>query len=558
MAISAAEQSAASSGVGDNELDTAPVCLARILVCLDASEHANRALAEAIRLAGAVGDGLVTGLHAYAAKLHDNRFRQMEGGLPERYRKEQEMENQRVVHDDLITRGLNIISDSYHDVAAQACDEAGVAFGRLNTEGKNYRRIVEAAQSGDFDVLALGSVGLGRVEGSTIGTVCERVCRRSPIDTLIVRDPQRAVGAGPLVVGLDGSPRSYGALLTAIEIARAVDAPVHAVAAYDPYFHYVAFHKISNALSAEAAEQFRFSEQEKLHEEIIDSGIARIYQSHLHVARSIAEDAGIALKTRLLEGKPWQAMLAYLNEVKASLVVVGKTGIHADPGLDIGGNAENLLRLAPCSLWLSQTVYTPPFEAIARETIAWTEEAEAMLERVPETALAMVRMAILRFAQESGHTVITTALVEEATKRFCPDRGGSEPTNERMVWSDEARALLDTVGSDVTSVRLRAEKRARGVNATAVDIEHVRPFVDAGAAPAPVWTAAALARLARVPEMVRASLRRRAEALAVDLEATEIDADLVEEAIKQSRAAMGEAMRQGGHRLRTDASARGS
>ena len=33
----------------------------------------------------------MTGIHAYAAKLHDNRFRQMEGGLPERYRKEQEM-----------------------------------------------------------------------------------------------------------------------------------------------------------------------------------------------------------------------------------------------------------------------------------------------------------------------------------------------------------------------------------------------------------------------------------------------------------------------------------
>ena len=42
---------------------------------------------------------MVTGIHAYAAKLHDNRFRQMEGGLPEQYRKEDEMEHQREVHD---------------------------------------------------------------------------------------------------------------------------------------------------------------------------------------------------------------------------------------------------------------------------------------------------------------------------------------------------------------------------------------------------------------------------------------------------------------------------
>jgi nucleotide-binding universal stress UspA family protein len=541
-----------------NEARTGASPPARLLVCLDASEHASQALAEAIRLAGAAEGGQVTGLHAYAARLHDSRFRQMEGGLPERHRKEQEMENQRVVHDDLITRGLNIISDSYHDVAARACEQAGVPFSRLNAEGKNYRRIVEAAQSGDFDALVLGSVGLGRVEGSTIGTVCERVCRRSPIDTLIVRDPRRAIGSGPVVVGLDGSPRSYGALMTAFAVARAVEAPVHAVAAYDPFFHYVAFHKISGALSEDVAAQFRFEEQERLHEEIIDSGIARIYQSHLDVAKTIAGTIGTALETRLLKGKPWQAMLAYLNEVRASLAVVGKTGIHADRDLDIGGNAENLLRLAPCSVWLGQTVHTPPFEAIARETIAWTEEAEAMLERVPEAALSMVRMAILRFAQESGHTVITTALVEEATERFCPGRGGGEPAREPMARSKGARDLPETVGSDGAAVRMRAEQRARADRTATVEVARVRPVPDAAAAPAPIWSAAALARLARVPEMVRASLCRRVETLALDTAARQIDAGLVEAAIERSRAAMGEAMRHGGHRLGIDPSDQGS
>jgi len=536
MTLSTVSQYAAERRA-DVEHNSSPALPARILVCLDASEHANRALAEAVRLAGAIEDGLVTGLHAYAARLHDDRFRQMEGGLPERYRKEQEMENQRVVHDDLITSGLNIISDSYHDVAARACDVAGVAFARLNAEGKNYRRIVEAAESGDFDMLALGGVGLGRVEGCTIGSVCERVSRRSPID---------------------GSPRSYGALITAFAIARAIDAPVHAVAAYDPYFHYVAFHMISGVLSEAAAAQFRFKEQEKLHEEIIDSGIARIYQSHLDVAKTIAEEAGIVLETRLLEGKPWRTMIGYLNEVHASLVMVGKTGIHADPELDIGGNAENLLRTAPCSVWLGQTTYTPPFEAIARETISWTEEAEAMLERVPETALAMVRMAILRFAHETGHTVITTALVEEATGRFCPGRGGGAPARQSMAWSDQAQALLDKVGPDAAGVRLRAEKRARAAKVAVVEVEHVQPFLEAGAVPAPYWSAAALARLARVPEMVRPSLRCRTEALALEKELQEIDTELVEEAIRQSRAVMGQAMRQGGHRLGINGSGRGS
>ena len=85
-----------------------------LLLAVDSSDHSNRASDEALALAG-YWDARVTGVHVYAAKLHDNRFRQMEGGLPERYREEQELERQRDVHDDLITRGLSIISDSYLD-----------------------------------------------------------------------------------------------------------------------------------------------------------------------------------------------------------------------------------------------------------------------------------------------------------------------------------------------------------------------------------------------------------------------------------------------------------
>jgi nucleotide-binding universal stress UspA family protein len=167
---------------GDRPADTAPVPLTRILVALDASEHANQALHEAIRLAKSA-DGVITGVHAYAALLHDRRFKMMEGGLPERYQEE-------------------IISDSYHDAGKAACDGAGVAFKRLSPEGKNYAKVVEAARSGDYDVLALGALGLGAVPGSLIGTVAERVVRRSPIDTFVVRDPHKAVGDGPIVVPL--------------------------------------------------------------------------------------------------------------------------------------------------------------------------------------------------------------------------------------------------------------------------------------------------------------------------------------------------------------------
>lgn len=296
------------------------------------------------------------------------------------------MERQRVVHDDLITRGLNLISESYHDEAAKVCEAATIPYRRLSPEGKNYRRLVEAAARGEHDLLVLGSVGLGIVPGTALGTVCVRVVRRSPIDTLVIRDPARPLGDGPLVVGLDGSARSFGALRTALDLGRRLGAPVHAVAAYDPYFHYVAFNRISGTLSEEAGQKFRFKEQEQLHEEIIDSGIAKIYQSHLEVGRAIAAAAGIELTAKLLDGKPHRVIARYVGEVGASLLLLGKTGVHADPELDIGGNAENLLALAPCHVWLGQATFDPPVDLLARETITWTHQAEDRIARVPESA----------------------------------------------------------------------------------------------------------------------------------------------------------------------------
>ncbi len=528
----------------------------RFLVALDNSEYAGRALAEAIRLVDPA-DGVITGIHAYAAALHDRRFRQMEGGLPDRYREEKEMERQRDVHDDLITRGLNIISDSYHDIGSGRCSEAGVEYRRLSPEGKNYRRIVDALGNGDFDVLALGALGLGAVPGSVIGTVCERVARRNPVDTLVIRDPGRAIGEGPIVVGIDGSERSYGALLTAFAIGRRVGAEVHAIAAYDPYYHYVAFNRIAGVLSEEAGKVFRFKEQEKLHEELIDEGIAKIYRSHLEVAKRLAmEEHGIALTCELLAGKPFRAILRYLEEVGASLLAIGKIGIHADDGLDIGGNAENLLRLAPCHVWLGQVAYAPSSDVVAEETITWSEEAEGVLGRAPEFARGMARTAVIRYAQEKGHTFITSAMVEEVANRLMPGRhaAADSTVSEPLGWSAEADVLVAAVAdpSVASNIRLRAEKMARREGAGEVATVHVREFLDTAARSTPDWAAAALARLSRVPEPMQAPTRARIETLARERGETEITLEIVEAGLAEARKAMHQAMLNGGHTRTVD------
>ncbi|MBT3989209.1 MAG: universal stress protein [Rhodospirillaceae bacterium] len=549
MNVSQAAKKAEASPVSAAEN---PATFSRFLVALDASEYADHALAQVLNLVPSV-DGQITGIHAYAARLHDARFRQMEGGLPERYLDEEEMQYQRDVHDDLITDGLSIITDSYHDVAKEECDKRGLKFQRLSPEGKNYTKIVEAAVTGDHDVLALGSLGLGAVPGSLIGTVCERVVRRSPIDCLVIRDTQKEIGDGPIVVAIDGSAKSYGVLKRAFEIARRIDAEVHIVSSYDPYYHYVAFNKIASVLSDEAGKVFRFREQEALHEELIDDGIAKIYQSNLEIANKIAEEEGVEVVSKLLEGKAFKVICDYLEEVSASLLMVGMTGVHADSKLDIGGNAENLLRLSPCHIWLGQTEHVPPMEVVAEETISWSNEAEEFLKRAPSFVQDMAKKAVNRYAQEKGHTFITQDIVEIVANDMMPGGGRSQEQleNEQSVtWSSSAEDLVKRHVElpMAANVRLRAEKRARRNSSKEVLDEHILPFIDtsinieAGVEGEFVWAAAALARLSRVPDAMRDATRARIESVAQERGTTEVTLEIAEAGLELARSAMSAAI----------------
>lgn len=535
---------AVSTETEGEDVGSAPVSLKRNMVALDQSDYSIQAMKQVSRLATSAG-GKITGIHAYAAKLHDRRFKQMEGGLPEKYQRESEMEHQRDVHEDLIGMGLGLISDSYHDAAALVSKRYDVAFDRLSPEGKNYTCILDAINKGEHDVIALGAHGLGAVAGSTIGTVCERVVRRSPIDVFVAKERRLEIGDGPIVVGMDGSPKSFGAMKTAMDIGKRLDVPVHVVAAYDPFYHYVAFNKISTVLDEEAGKVFRFKEQEELHEELIDDGIAKIYQAHLNVAETVAAESGVEITTALVAGKPYQAIKKYVEKHKASLLVVGKTGVHADNQLDIGGNTENLLRMVSCHVWIGQATYYPPMDVVAEETIMWSEEAEEMINRAPDFVRGIARTGVIRQAQAEGHTYITTRFVEDVMRVMMP--GQKDPdttvqqTFDRLDWADDARSLIDKVEDKAVreNIGLRAEKSARRDASNIVQLEHVEPFledvIEIENAPTVVWRAASLARLNRVPEAFRDQVRTSIERFARDRGVAEIGGDLADEAFEASR-----------------------
>ncbi len=390
-----------------------------IYVPVDNSDHSNMAVELGVQFAKVFGSKMV-GSHVYAAKMHDKRFKQMEAGLPEEYHDEKELDRQRQIHDSLITRGLQIITDSYLDYVDEKCTEANIPLERRSLEGRNWKAIAEDITKNGYDLTIMGALGVGAVKDSIIGSNTERVIRRvRNSDMFIVKD-LKPMNGGKIVVAVDGSHYSFGGLKTALALGKAFNKPVEAISAFDPYFHYAAFHSISGVLNEEAGKVFRFKEQEKLHEEVIDSGLAKIYQSHLDVSRDVAQDEGADIKTTLLDGKAFEKLIQYVRKEQPWLLIVGRIGVHSDDDMDIGSNAENLLRSAPCNILISNRKFVPPIDTQAEYTIAWTEEALRRMEKIPVFARGVAKTAIHRYAIEKGHTIISNSIVDDAVGDILP------------------------------------------------------------------------------------------------------------------------------------------
>lgn len=391
----------------------------RILVPVDNSKHSDAAVRMAVSLAEHLGSTIV-GFHVYAAQLHERRFLQMEPGLPQQFQSAEALQQQRSVHESLISKGLRLISESYLDAARSLCQEAGVPFEGKLTEGRNYEEIIKEARTGEYYLVALGALGLGARRRSLMGSVSERVLRSLRGDVLVVRDGNEKCQG--IMVAIDGSPNAYRALHIGLTLGAALGQPVEAVTVYDPQFHIVAFQRLAEVLSEEAAALFRFKEQEQLHAEVIDKGLEKLYRSYLLKAEELAAANGQEIQTTVLTGKPFQTILDYAEKRSPWLLVAGRFGQHGTELSDIGSTTENLVRLAPCSvLVVSGTLEAPEGRkkvAAERSQLPWSPEAEARLQRVSPFAQSIVREAVERYAQGHGYSEVTVEIMVRAREEM--------------------------------------------------------------------------------------------------------------------------------------------
>ena len=611
-----------------------------IFVPVDNSQHSDWAVDRAIELCRRTG-GRITGNHVYAARLHDVRFRQLETGLPAQFQTPDEIKRQRKVHDKLIEKGLQLIADSFLDQFGMRCDKAGVKLNRQLLEGINYEEIVNEVNRGagrlpgligfdpnrakgydggdkvrgdvqlgadgriiaeeedsaarlvgtsqrQYDLVAFGAHGLGRQTYSQLGGVVARSLRGIEKDMLIVRDELPFEG-GKFMVCVDGSSYSYKAMREALELAKEFGGSVYACSAFDVEYHHIVFNNIKDVLSAQASKVFKFEEQEELHNNIIDKGLLKLCQANLKRAEVMAREfPDVPLKSQILIGKPFQVIMQWAEEIKPSLLVLARHGAHRIDNTQLGSQAENLVRLAPCNTLLIGTVGIKPedipwIEEDGQAGLPWAPDAEQRIFRVPPFAQGIARRAVEEYLLENigkggngngesngaGLPIVTNKWLDEAITKLLPTHmqlimgiGSAEELVRAELKAEELMQKTLVVGSEHDTEPLGATVEAK----CPVPPFHVTQRPRTMADPS-VWTVEAFERLRTVPMIARPLARNAVEKFAKNhdiwrittsvmdenkqamIEADEFDAETMMSMFREMRAKQIRAEAEGGDAL---------
>ena len=542
-----------------------------VFVPVDNSQHSDWAVDRAIELCRRSG-GRITGNHVYAARLHDVRFRQLETGLPAQFQTPDEIKRQRKIHDKLIEKGLQLIADSFLDQLGKRCESAGVPLTRQLLEGINYEEIVKEVNRGEgrlpgligfdpnraasydggdrtrsdvrlgddgrivaeeedaaaklvgssgraYDLVAIGAHGLGRQPLSQLGGVVARSLRGIERDMLIVRD-DRPLEGGRFLVCVDGSSYGYKAMRAALELADAFGGSLYVCSAFDVEYHHVVFNNIKDVLSAQASRVFKFEEQEELHNNIIDKGLLKLCQANLKRAEVMAQEfPDVPIATQILVGKPFQVIMQWAEEVQPSLLVFARHGAHRIDDTDLGSQAENLVRQAPCNMLMIGTVGVKPedipwIEEDGVASLPWAPDAEVRILRVPPFAQGIARKAVEEFVLEGGGDLVTNRWLDEAIRKLLPTHmqlimgiGTAEEVALAEVKAEEQMRRTRVEGSDAdpdppAEVEVRCPVTGRTSTRARVATDPI------------VWTHDAWGRLQAVPLIARPLARNTVERFA--------------------------------------------
>jgi nucleotide-binding universal stress UspA family protein len=145
----------------------------KILVATDGSEHSAKALKEAIKLAGSLKAEVTVITVAGGSSLLASAF-------PDSYPADSNVIDK--IKDDLIMSAKKILAE-----AEKLFQENGIAVNIKLAEGHPADKICSEANMGNYDLVVMGSRGLGGITELFLGSVSNKVVHCAKPSVVVVK-----------------------------------------------------------------------------------------------------------------------------------------------------------------------------------------------------------------------------------------------------------------------------------------------------------------------------------------------------------------------------------
>jgi nucleotide-binding universal stress UspA family protein len=239
----------------------------------------------------------------------------------------------RIVHalDDTVRRTPYFSSEVVEEAAQRIVDVARavvvsrayrLAIETLVVIGTPADVLLRSAQ--DSRMIVLGRRGSGAFGSLLLGSVSFAVASRTPVPLVVVPETVPADSGGPVVVGVDGSPRCLDAVEFGFDYADRAGSPLQAVHAWDEPTVY--------GWDDDPAKHQRLSRLEKNAALTISETLAGLREKYPNVD----------VQERPVRGHPVAMLAACTHE--AGLLVVGGRGHGELNGVGLGSVARGVLQ----------------------------------------------------------------------------------------------------------------------------------------------------------------------------------------------------------------------
>jgi nucleotide-binding universal stress UspA family protein len=218
--------------------------------------------------------------------------------------------------------------------------------------------LLEAAESSDATLLAVGSVGMSGARRFMLGNVPNKVSDSARTDLLIVKTDPPRMEIGPyskIMVGTDGSATAMSAVDRAADLAAALGAKLLIVCAFDP--------PSEAELERMAASSGSISAQWDADRSLRDvpdefrwriAGAAQA-QDVLERSEEHAAKHGVDAEVRTVKGPAPEALIAIAEEEDFELIVVGSVGMTGAQRFKLGNVPHRISHHAPTDLLILRT-----------------------------------------------------------------------------------------------------------------------------------------------------------------------------------------------------------